>query len=518
MKGGREMENCLLQYNLLTEPDPIRISPPEGNRQLTRLTLVVSNSEEIPIYCKRIRLKLEIGDYAHNLTDVAEGIRVEIAPSKPNAWSFSYDEQGNFLFEAQTKRERNFLARGLTVTLSNIAVNRQAGTFDVILEEEASFELSGDYDWRSTTIPLSKFPGEPSIENFKATPDEVEHGGSTTLSWRAPENAGYLLSWDGSEPVDVTKVREWVVSGIETPTVFTLTSTAQLHGETEQVTRHVHVRVRRAEILDFFPVPNQISSWGEEVELRWRTNQLTDYCELIGGNGVLLSELKDHQGSYPVQSTQECHSFTLRAFYNGHAVEQTTYVPFVEQEAFIKATPSKAYPKQKIIISWECPTEMVCIFEDKQKFNFDFETVIVGEPGEETYWLRYQHPNSSFWKEKRIVVPVVPYEEFFRSRIYSIDNKAADGTIYTYKFHFKEETHQVIFEVTLSGSIDYTEDLIWQRDGMIFKLFSEKKEERIRLQITSDALVLLRIFAHEIPFATDKRQVNSVSTLGDVIT
>ena len=75
---------------------------------------------------------------------------------------------------------------GLVFEFSNILVNAEAGTVVLQITENVGGPTAASAD-----IPVSKFPQEFEVKNFKATPSEVDPGGVTDLSWEGSGNATY---------------------------------------------------------------------------------------------------------------------------------------------------------------------------------------------------------------------------------------------------------------------------------------------------------------------------------------
>ncbi|PFN03470.1 hypothetical protein COJ51_16220 [Bacillus thuringiensis] len=501
--------NVLLQYDLLTEPSPLRVSPADGDRRMARITLVISNPHETPVICSLIRIKMEIGDYAHNLTDVPQGIRIEMSPSDPTHWSFSYDGHGTVELKAQTKRARKFTSEALTVTLSNIAVNREPGTFELQVEEEAGYE--DDFiDLHITNFSATKFPEEPWIEKFQALPDEIDPGQETTLTWHAAEQAHYLLSRDDGETVDVSYLREWKAQRLNCSTTFTLSAIAQAHGESLEIKRHVHVRVRRPEIQDVKAEPNVLKKqWGEKVKLSWKVNKWTEYGELMTGNGILIKQWRgDGEAEVIPDSTNA--TYILRAYYKDIvSAEKVVTIALDPGDVEFKSRPEIAYPGQLITVEWKCPPDAKVLFEGQEKQPVGSQEVAVGTDGVSIYWLRYQQ-QGGMWVERRLPVQVGSYELFFTRRTFELTNTATDGTVYTYRFQFTDPM-KLLFTVLVSGMEVWSEDMWWEREEELIKVHSQEGD-RFRLLIKPDALVLIRVLESDIPYAFEKHQNNSIPT------
>ena len=140
------MSNTLLSYAVATNPDPIQISPQQGNPSLLTLMIVVSNNTHQIIQCAGIAFSFPRGVNANALCSNIQGIEA----TAPNGWNI---QQNGFLFMASpnTPPSGNIAGNGLVFVLSNIQVNQQPGVCYLMITENTGQQ-------GVLNIPLAKFP------------------------------------------------------------------------------------------------------------------------------------------------------------------------------------------------------------------------------------------------------------------------------------------------------------------------------------------------------------------------
>lgn len=213
----------LLTYALLPFPNPLVASGP------AQLTLVVSNSSSQFVTVRSIAVTLPVGTNAKNLTASAAGIGTTV----PDGWNAA-PNGGIFTLTPSTPAAAKVGPNGLTFLFTGIAVNDQAGTCSVWVGEDASSPAK-PAAYRTTTIPVAKFPATFMLSDLAATPPSVTSGGSAVLLWNGSQ-ATYVLTYDpdgnGAVPHVVGNSGPYTAPNLTAPVVvFTLTATVAVPGQ-----------------------------------------------------------------------------------------------------------------------------------------------------------------------------------------------------------------------------------------------------------------------------------------------
>src|SRR6266496_2030825 len=207
--------DTLLDYTVLTSPDPIQVSPEAGDPSKAALIVVVSNPQSDTVRVESITFQFDIGDPsdpdATYLTDVGTDIQTDAAPA--SQWQFPTSTDGTF--RATPTGNNQILDQGLRFTIANIVVNGVVGTFDFTTAERAALG-DGPAQSRSRTHKITKGPYAFSVGDFTADPANVPRGKAAILSWQGSENATYTMIWqDSPYEEDVTARRSWTTPPID---------------------------------------------------------------------------------------------------------------------------------------------------------------------------------------------------------------------------------------------------------------------------------------------------------------
>src|SRR5689334_2410916 len=117
----------LLAYGINTKPDPIEVSPQQGNPSLTSLVITVSNNTMNPIYCNKLVFSFPIGDLAQDLASTATGIRVSAEPA--SKWDIAQTADGVFTATPKKPEDNLITTDGISFSIFNIQTNKQVGVF-----------------------------------------------------------------------------------------------------------------------------------------------------------------------------------------------------------------------------------------------------------------------------------------------------------------------------------------------------------------------------------------------------
>ena len=258
------------------------------------MTLVVSNRPEAEDYVTVTSIVFDLGEgsNAADLTDNPSSIQTG---TSTGGWKF--DRSGATFTITPDNSASGMLppgkigGQGLVFEFSNILVNTEAGTVNLhIIENVGGLTAGEEY------IPVSKFPQEFAVGNFKATPSEVDPGGFTKLSWEGSGNATYELSYPSAPPVpNVGPTGPYLVSGLLETTTFTLHCSSSQDGHPIDVDLQTTVEVKKPKVVSFQPAFD-IVYLGQENSLEWRT-VMADHC-VLKANGTIL-DLKAPANSPP---------------------------------------------------------------------------------------------------------------------------------------------------------------------------------------------------------------------------
>ena len=259
-----------LLYAVQTDPHPLRVG-----RTNARVTLVVSNPTGDYVSVTSIVFDLGEGSNATDLTNDPSSIQTGTSTA---GWKF--DRSGaQFTITPDNSASGTLTpgqigGEGLAFEFSNILVNAQVGTVDLQITENVGGPTAA-----TANIPVSKFPQEFEVGNFKATPSEVDPGGLTDLSWEGSGNATYELSYPAHRPCRTSgQPARTAVSGLLETTTFTLHCSSSQDGHPIDVDLQTTVEVKTPKVVSFRPAFD-IVYLGQENSLEWQT-VMTDHCVL----------------------------------------------------------------------------------------------------------------------------------------------------------------------------------------------------------------------------------------------
>ena len=230
--------NTLLNYSLVTSPQPLQVSPQSGPPSKAQLTFVLScpppnGYDQVTV--TQITFNLPIGDPkapdATDLTEVSTGISPSVSSSGSDQWQIGPGAAaGSFVLAPKGGGTAVIGAQGLAVTLTGIQVSPIVGTAELNIVEMATADKTPPQA-RECTIELPKFPYGFYAGNFTASAPMVQDGATVSLSWIGSVQAKYTLLW-GTQSQNVSTVNQWTSPALTDTTTFILEVSAQEAGET----------------------------------------------------------------------------------------------------------------------------------------------------------------------------------------------------------------------------------------------------------------------------------------------
>lgn len=257
-----------LSYAITTDPNPLQANASGSGSVKANMTLLVSNPTGNYITVNSINLTIPVGANASNLTADASSIRT----GGPEGWTIN---AAGGVFVLTPNPGNGTLGReGLSFAFNNIIPNDQVGTAQICITEDTG-------ETATTSIPVSKFPPQFSVSDLKATPPNLDPGGSTTLSWNGSEGASYAIAFGSTTVPNLGPKGPYVASDLQSDTVFTLIVTSSAGGDPIETQLQLTVTVNRPQIFDFY-ADADIVYRGEGTALHWTTS------------GVSSTELKEN--------------------------------------------------------------------------------------------------------------------------------------------------------------------------------------------------------------------------------
>lgn len=223
----------LLAYSVATTPDPIQVSPQQGDPSKAALTVVVNNPNSdlpVPIYLQQLILQLPVGSASTSLVSPKTTFKAVASPGA--LWQASDPtEDGTVVITPRSSKVGKITGDGLTIALYDITVNQTVGTTQLTVVEYASAQENGPFDPHDLSVDLGKFPYAFFAGDFHSDAIQVTNGGQTTLHWIGSENATYTLLWN-TNTQDVSQKRSWQTPRLFDTTPFYLRVSTTQQGET----------------------------------------------------------------------------------------------------------------------------------------------------------------------------------------------------------------------------------------------------------------------------------------------
>ncbi|MFF9897737.1 hypothetical protein [Streptomyces longispororuber] len=236
----------LLPYEPSVDPKPLRVSSAEET-EYGSVNINVGGGITTPAWCNKITVRVPVGAGAEHLTTEGAGIKTGASTGwTPSAPAVS----GGFAVITFTPaRAVQFTGQIVTLTLSNIAVNRTAGQVCIEIVESSS-RTNGSFTNKDASVDVDKFPAGFVFRNFAPEKIMVENGEVAVLRWEGSD-AKYTMHW-GDTPAGVTldKERVWPTPrGLTTVTGFMLRAEVTAGGVTLTHTLTTAVTVRIPDLV-----------------------------------------------------------------------------------------------------------------------------------------------------------------------------------------------------------------------------------------------------------------------------
>ncbi|MEU5195718.1 hypothetical protein AB0G86_16955 [Streptomyces scabiei] len=236
----------LLPYEPSTDPKPLRVSSAEET-EYGSVNINVGGGITTSAWCNKITVRVPVGAGAEHLTtegaDIKTGASTGWTPSAPTV-------SGGFAVITFTPaRAVQFTGQIVTLTLSNIAVNRTAGQVSIEIVESSS-RTNGSFTNKDAAVQVDKFPAGFVFRNFAPEKIMVENGEVAVLHWEGSD-AKYTMHWgDTPAGVPLDKERVWSTPrGLTTVTGFMLRAEVTAGGVTLTHTLTTAVTVRVPDLV-----------------------------------------------------------------------------------------------------------------------------------------------------------------------------------------------------------------------------------------------------------------------------
>ncbi|MFI7199123.1 hypothetical protein ACIBQ7_17395 [Streptomyces massasporeus] len=236
----------LLPYEPSTDPKPLRVSSAEET-EYGSVNINVGGGITTPAWCNKITVRVPVGAGAEHLTtegaDIKTGASTGWTPSAPTV-------SGGFAVITFTPaRAVQFTGQIVTLTLSNITVNRTAGQVSIEIIESSS-RTNGSFTNKDAAVEVDKFPAGFVFRNFAPEKIMVENGEVAVLRWEGSD-AKYTMHWgDTPAGVPLDKERVWPTPrGLTTVTGFMLRAEVTAGGVTLTHTLTTAVTVRIPDLV-----------------------------------------------------------------------------------------------------------------------------------------------------------------------------------------------------------------------------------------------------------------------------
>ncbi|WP_411130190.1 hypothetical protein [Streptomyces sp. x-19] len=196
------------RLHCVTVADPERVvitNPAEAPTQRTNtfyFQIDTPRPETVPqyVYCRKIVIKIPSGEGETDLTDGPIG---PISSQRPPegigtpgySWRMDKTSDSNSMFvwtctpegddDLPPKVARFPGDRACVFTIGPVKINSEAGTAEIVLEEETATSPNGQFETRTSRIPIEKQDGSFFLRNFRPEYSLIERGTSPTLIWEA---------------------------------------------------------------------------------------------------------------------------------------------------------------------------------------------------------------------------------------------------------------------------------------------------------------------------------------------
>jgi len=399
--------STMLSYAMTTTPNPVQVSTSPTSPALANLIFVVSCPRSTgSCTVSQISVHLPVGAVSDstNLTNVAPSASAaSITASDGAQWTPSLGvAEGLFLFTPPGGSVQ-ISNQSLTIQLAGIQVSPMVGTANIAIAEWAS---PGAYPAPpvrqppsgQAVVPVAKFPSGFYAFDFAPNKPQVNSGDTVTLTWVGSDNADYSIAYGDQPPVAVTG-RTWTSPPLYSTTVFILTASATVAGQTVKLDLTTAVIVASPEVLDFYPNPSQID-YQQLVTLNWRAANADGVYLLTGQTGrQTLPPVSDPNKPVTLQPSYGG-SYALQAYKNQ------------AQGQIVSASVPLSYTFNQIVIA---------------KFAADPTTVDLAHPSTTLSWI-VQHAKSVSYQGRDVPATSTSVEKPLSNASYNLVATWVDGT------------------------------------------------------------------------------------------
>ncbi|MFD9389889.1 hypothetical protein ACFWBB_03825 [Streptomyces sp. NPDC060000] len=236
-----------LRYAFTADPFPVPSSPPSGAYLKADLTIVLSRRAATAIECGAITVSVPVGSGATELAAETAGMT---ASTDPPGWNATVAASGQVTFTPPGGTAEIGKENGLALSVSTVSVNRTVGraALTVHVPWRRPGETGSD-SWSTETVelPVTKFPAAFSLGELHASPGQIAHGGSVTLTWQASGGSFRLLY--GKTDISVTDRSTHTAHNITSDTLFQLRGTSSSASGDLEAVRSTWVTVAVPDIV-----------------------------------------------------------------------------------------------------------------------------------------------------------------------------------------------------------------------------------------------------------------------------
>ena len=219
--AGRTTATDPLAFDLLVNPDPLRISPSSGTPVTGDLIVVASLAAETPVECQSFTVTVRVGPGEQDLCSSMSGVTARISLEGWQATVNAAAGSVTFAPRPGTPAQLTFDAdTGLTFQLMGLPVNQRVGLSPVDISASWRPLTIPGWQQQNTRLEVGKFPLGFHLRSFTAEPLSVPRGGSVTLRWDASAATYLALHYDG---------RIHPVTGKSSVTVHDMAQTTSFH-------------------------------------------------------------------------------------------------------------------------------------------------------------------------------------------------------------------------------------------------------------------------------------------------
>jgi hypothetical protein len=190
-----------LVYTLTTTPNMVVASGPAVQITITAVN-PLPDPDSNTVGLNEVVIQFPIGDGENELCATSGDLSAGVPT--PGDWSVTTNTPTGFVqYVFRPKPKPNspppppiqIGSAGLTFNFTNVTVNDQNGTVDIVLTECNTDCTNWPDDCPTASFSLTKFPNAWDQITFTASPANIDYGQTTTLSWSGPAGATYTIQY-----------------------------------------------------------------------------------------------------------------------------------------------------------------------------------------------------------------------------------------------------------------------------------------------------------------------------------